>query len=140
MRRSGPLKPTLHVPLRRAYHCVMTFRFLRYTLALAIIALAGCEASSKHSAWEGPHALQPVNYDSWNFHDHAGQTLHTTHYVIHTTIDNKEFLNRLAQVMEGSYTQYQKLAPLADASNAPMQCFVFDRRPEWVAVTREHPG
>src|SRR5437764_787108 len=98
----------------------MTFRFLRYTLALTIIALASCEASSKHSAWEGPHTLQPVNYDSWNFHDHAGQTLHTTHYVIHTTIDNKEFLNRLAQVMEGSYTQYQKLAPLADATSAPM--------------------
>src|SRR5262245_32766570 len=108
-------------------------------LVLATIVVAGC-SSSKKSGWEGPATLQPVSYEQWSYRDRPGQTLKTSHYVIHTTVEKEEFNNRLAQVMEGSYTQYQKLAPAVKTSDRPMECYVFANRVEWAAFTKEHTG
>ena len=111
----------------------------RWIIPLIALHLSGC-SSSKHSAWQGPTSVQPVAYEPWGYHDLPGLTVKTKHYAIHSTIENKEFLDRLAQVMEGAYTQYQKVAPGVRTSDRPMDCFVFANRNEWAAFTREHTG
>ena len=111
----------------------------RWIIPLIALLLSGC-SSSKHSAWQGPTSVQPVAYEPWGYHDLPGLTVKTKHYAIHSTIENKEFLDRLAQVMEGAYTQYQKVAPGVRTSDRPMDCFVFANRNEWAAFTREHTG
>jgi hypothetical protein len=116
----------------------MTFR-LFWSCFLAVAAISGCK-STEPSTWQGPTTLQPVASEPWNYHNRPGQTLKTEHYQIHTTIPKDDFLNRLAQVMEGAHEQYQKLAPQVKTSDRPMDCYVFANRFEWAAFTREHTG
>src|SRR5512145_3497146 len=84
-------------------------------VAGAIIALAaGCASTSSQHApqWTGPKTPAAVSSDPWDFNDKPARTLETTrsfndksarvlktpHYLIHTTIDDEEVLDRLPQV------------------------------------------
>jgi hypothetical protein len=104
--------------------------------------LLGCESSgtSVNRAWDGPAAPQPVRNEPWTYHESGGKTLFSPHYIIHTTIDDEQFLDRLPQVMEGAIEQYQRMAPDVKVSDRPMECYLFSRRPEWASFTREHTG
>jgi hypothetical protein len=104
--------------------------------------MVGCQATGGDSprTWEGPTSAQAVKTQPWQYRDVAGKTLVTPHYLIHTTIDDEQFLDRLPQVMEGALEQYRQLAPDVKMSEQPMECFLFSRRPEWAMFTREHTG
>jgi hypothetical protein len=109
----------------------------------AILLLVGCSShpsASGRSSWEGPQTATPTGSESWDFHGVPGVTVHTPHYNIHSTILDSQYLNRLAQVMEGALLQYEKLCPDVRISGRPMECFIFAKRPEWAVFTREHTG
>jgi hypothetical protein len=108
-------------------------------LALLVVSL-GCESSGMPGTWEGPAAPAPVKSEPWQYRQTKGLTLTTPHYVIHTTITDESFVQRLPQVMEGALQQYEKLAPGVPGSDKPMECFLFKQRWDWNALTRELTG
>jgi hypothetical protein len=110
------------------------------------LILAGCQTPPQHATWEGPSVIRATSISQaarstpWSYRDQKGRILNTEHYQIRTTIDDEHFLERLPLVMEGALEQYQRLAPGLPVSDQPMQCWLFNRRPEWASFTREHTG
>ena len=112
----------------------------RVVLPVLLIALAaGCASGTSGSAWTGPRKVAPVTTQPWAFSDQPARALRTPHYLIHTTIDDQAVLDRLSQVLEGAYTQYQVFAP-APKSAKPMNCYIFRKRSEWAAFTSQNTG
>ena len=62
------------------------------------------------------------------------------HYVIYSTISDRQILVRFGQLMEGAIDAYGSLAADVPASDRPMECYLFETRSQWVAFTREHTG
>jgi hypothetical protein len=113
----------------------------RFAAGLFIALFAfGCASGHSHDSWTGPAVAVPVRTEAWQYEGQSGKTLFTPHYTIHTTIDDEHFLQRLPQVMEGGFQQYQMLAPEVKFSDHPMECYLFSRRGEWADFTREHTG
>jgi hypothetical protein len=132
----------------RGKNCQFLIADCRLGSRLVVLALVGlltgCSSSpsaSPRTAWDGPQTAQKYSTESWSFHGLPGSTLHTAHYNIHSTIQDPDYLNRLAQTMEGALMQYQKLCPQINVNDGrPMECFIFAKRPEWAVFTREHTG
>jgi hypothetical protein len=102
------------------------------TLVLCLL-LVGC-AQPVHRS---PASLST---SGWTFDGKPARIVKTDHYLIHTTIDDTDFLDSLAQTMEGALEEYRKLTPGVVPSSRPMECYIFSRRPEWAQFTREHTG
>lgn len=104
--------------------------------------LAGCEVKPlpQLGQWEGPQLLSMSAAENWRYREAMGRRLKTPHYVIYTTIDNEEVVSQLSQTMEGALEQYRKVAPGTARSDVPMECYVFENRPEWEKFTKETTG
>jgi hypothetical protein len=112
-------------------------------LALLLLILGGCQTTpnSRLGHWEGPQLLSDSSVEAWEFRgDPAARRLKTDHYLIYTTIKNSDMAALLPQVMEGALLQYQKVAPGTGASDAPLECYIFNQRDEWEAFTKIHAG
>jgi len=103
--------------------------------------LAGCVPTTPpDSHWQGPASPISVRSDPWIFRGQAARTIQTDHYAIHTTITDADFLQSLAQLMEGAYAQYCQLTPGVAPSDRLMDCYVFAQRSEWAQFTAAHTG
>jgi hypothetical protein len=100
---------------------------------IVCLLLIGCAQPVRRA----PVAL---NTAAWTFDGKAAHVVKTDHYLIHTTIDDSDFLDSLAIVMEGSLEQYRQLTPGVPISPRPMECYIFSRRPEWAQFTKDHTG
>lgn len=109
----------------------------RRLLFAAVFLLAGCAAQNQ--GWTGPTSPAPVSSAPWDYNGDRGQVLTSPHYEIDTTVTDPLVLQRLPQVMEGAYGQYQSFAKSPD-SGRPMKCYVFGKRQEWVDFTARHTG
>ena len=69
-----------------------------------------------------------------------GVLIHTAHYDIYTTIADPDLRRRIADVMEGAFGEYQRVAPGVPVSDKPMNCFLFRTREQWEDYTRRHTG
>lgn len=118
----------------------MAKKILRMATVLLSTLLPGEGCRSAGSRWEGPDAIVPATVKPWNGPTGVGRTIRTAHYSIHTTIDDPDFNNRIAQLMEGSLAQYEKLAPGVVLSARPMDCYVFAQRDQWEVFTRQNTG
>ena len=87
----------------------------------------------------GPSVPAPVTAERWDFNQEQGKVLKSPHYLIHTTISDPEVLERLPQVLEGAYAQYQSFCENPQP-NKPMRCYVFAKRSEWAEFTARHTG
>src|SRR5437016_5184112 len=103
---------------------------------LVLLIAVGCAQSVD----QGPHAPLAMSTSAWTFDGRPARTIKTDHYVIHTTIEDTEFLESLVQVMEGALSQYRAMTPGVELSSRPMECYVFARRPQWAQFTRERTG
>ena len=117
-------------------------------MALLIVALllAGCAAvggggggGGGRGQWTGPSAPAPISVERWDYNQQPGKLIKTSHYLIHTTITDPDALQRLPQVMEGAYAQYQSFV-INPQPNKPMRCYVFAKRTEWAEFTARHTG
>src|SRR5262245_24483764 len=99
---------------------------------MLIVLAAGCAQPSHRST------ASPLSMSAWSFDGKPAKVVHTDHYLIHTTIEDQEFLDSLAQLMEGALDQYRRLTPGVPMSPDPMECYIFTRRPEWAQSTKEH--
>jgi hypothetical protein len=101
-------------------------RFSGCILALTLtFALVGCAQSGKSRILDGPGAKAPVRTEPWAYGERLGHKVHSSHYVLLTTIDDGEVVDALSQVMEGAFTQYRRVAPDAPPTSKPMECFHF---------------
>jgi hypothetical protein len=100
---------------------------------LILVLAVGCAQPSQRP----PSSLATSD---WTFDGKPGRIVKTDHYLIHTTIDDPEFLESLGHVMEGALTQYRAFTPGVPLSSRPMECYIFSRRPEWAAFTKQHTG
>ena len=114
------------------------------SLAAVICAalLVGCAGGgSGNHDWTGPQTPAPVAVETWEYlPKQTGKILRSTHYQIHTTIDDPIVLRKLPQVLEGAYGQYQRFAAAPVTNFKPMKCYVFSRRREWAEFTSKHTG
>jgi hypothetical protein len=89
--------------------------------------------------WFGPATAATVSIRTQP-EDASARLVETEHYDIFTTIDDDAVLNKMAQLMEGSYAAYRELAPEARLSQTRMRCWIFATRGQWAEFTREHTG
>jgi hypothetical protein len=131
----------LRIAHRRSPACTSGALLAMLASCLVGALLAGC-ASSKTSdpRWQGPSAAAAVGSENWIFSGRAARIVRTDHYAIHTTITDADFLQSLAQLMEGAYVEYRDLTPGVAASDRAMDCYVFAQRPEWAQFTAAHTG
>lgn len=104
-----------------------------YLLAVA----AGCGASPQRARVAPPTRSTG---EAWAFDGTAGRKINTDHYSIYTTITDPRIQQTLATVMEGALVQYQKFTPGLKLSPKPMECYVFAKRAQWAAFTRDKTG
>jgi hypothetical protein len=110
-------------------------------ICLVLLLLAGCSASRPTlGRWEGPAHPAGVTTSAWSWVERPGRTIHTDNYDIHTTIDDPETVNYLAQIMQGAYAMYRQAAPEVVPSSKPMECFIFQMRSEWEQYTMRFAG
>lgn len=89
---------------------------------------------------EGPRIAARLRAEPWAFAGRPAQKIRTAHYVLHTTINDAEVVEALGQVMEGAFTQYQRVAPVDQSPGRPMECFLFQFRDEWKSFTKRYAG
>ncbi len=119
------------------------YREILLGLLLVVLAAGGAGCASQQGDWHGPKALAPVKTAPWSYEGQPGEVLQTPHYLIHTTVTEKDVLKKLPQLMEGAYGQYRIFAggeAGGAVSDRPLNCYVFGRRQEWAEFTQSHTG
>ena len=107
---------------------------------LHFLVLPGCAASHLASALEGPTFKAEVRVVPDTFGGTAGKRVTTAHYLIETTVDDANLIEKVAQVMEGALGQYRKLAPGVPTTDKPLECFLFANRNQWAQFTESQTG
>ena len=116
-------------------------RGVLWSLLCALALIGGCQSKrATLGQWEGPQLLSTSSIEAWSFRGEPARRIRSKNYVIYTTIDDEEVLTLLPQVMEGALEQYRKVAPGVSQSESPMECYVFARRLEWEAHTKQYTG
>jgi hypothetical protein len=111
-------------------------------LIAAVASLTGCASDRTARQLDGPDSPARLHAEPWAYGERPGQKVRSQHYVLLTTIDDREVVDALGQVMEGAYAQYRRVAPHAPPSTGgrPMECFLFQYRNEWAHFTQQHTG
>jgi len=112
-------------------------------LALLVVCglLCGCGSSTPPvGEWFGPTVPAVVTIEHLPKLDAAAVQAHTLHYNIYSTIGDDGEVNRIAQLMEGSFAAYRTLDPDIAPTHTPMECYVFGNHAQWAEFTREKTG
>lgn len=110
-------------------------------LAIIALFLGGCANSpSPRAELVGPAQQTTIRFEPWTNSVKPARIIHTPNYRIFTTIQDDEFLRKLATILQGAFDQYQRMCPGVPVSRDQMDCYIFATRSEWEAFTREHTG
>lgn len=113
----------------------------RWAMVLLMLLVCGCaEKAPPIGQWFGPDAPAQVLLVPAPGTDGHARLAQTAHYKIFTTISDSDYVTRIGQLMEGSLTAYNTLAPGTRPSVTPLECYVFAKRFQWEEFTREHTG
>src|SRR4051812_10028007 len=98
-------------------HAAPTARSTAWTCGalwwISALLVMGCATDSS------PSRPVMLSTDPWTYEGHPARNLHTAHYLIHTTITDEKFLQRLAQTLEATLEQYHNLAPDVPLTTRP---------------------
>ena len=109
------------------------------TLSIPILLLLG--GFGVGCASPGPAVPPvPVYGEPWPEQGGAAQKLVTDHYVVYSTLDDRELAESVARLMEGALAQYAALAPAFPLCDGRMECYLFQSRDQWVAFTESRTG
>lgn len=114
----------------------------RVSLIIAVLTgwlIAGC-ATAPSPAPQGPPGPAPLRIDNWNVNGVAGSRVVSPHYVIYSTVPDRQLLLRVGELMEGALSAYRSVAPDVPQSDRAMECYLFASRPQWAAFTKDHTG
>jgi hypothetical protein len=125
---------------RKATVSAFSFCVLHCLFFVLHFLVPGCAARPPASPPEGPAARAAVAVAPATFGGAAGRRVTTAHYLIETTLDDADLVDRVAQVMEGALGQYRKLAPDVPPTDRPLECFVFANRNQWAQFTESQTG
>ena len=107
---------------------------------LSSALLCGC-ASSSQSVRTGPLLGSDEHEEAWVFpHSDSARKLITPHYVLYTTIENDDIVQKLGQLMEGSFERYQEVVPGLRLTDKPLECYLFENRKQWAQFTQARAG
>lgn len=117
----------------------MNLRFWIVSLLMLLLTGAGCATADRQTTLKGSEPVAKT-VTPWVFDGRRAKIVSTPHYVLHTTIEDEDFLDKLARVMEGALLQYQQLTPGVTLSEKPLDCFIFEHRDHWKTFTKLHTG
>jgi len=116
-------------------------RLIRIAVVILAVLVCGCaEQPATIGQWFGPTVPAAVSIRPEPDAEQSARIAQTAHYIIYTNLDDTDLINRIGQLMEGSYSAYRTLAPDTTESQTPMQCYIFQRRDQWAEFTRLHTG
>ncbi len=118
-------------------------RLIRFVPIGVVLLLAAAGCGHDKTAPGHPHVttpLAPVCVEPWTYDTKTARRVVTPHYVIYTTIEDREFLTRVGHVMEGAFAEYRQLTGDLPAGGEPMVCYLFLTRDQWAQFTRHSTG
>ena len=89
---------------------------------------------------QGPPAPASLELENWTVDGAPGCLVVSPHYLIYSTVPDRQLLTRVGELMEGALSVYRAVAPDVPESPRPMECYLFATRPQWAAFTRTHTG
>ena len=114
--------------------------------SLALLGAGAC-AHRTASAWSRVQSPvqslikpAPAEFEDRAVDGSPGVRVVLPHYVIDSTIQDRQLLAQLGDLMEGALYAYRSLAPDVPVSTEPMRCYVFRTRAQWADFTQEHTG
>lgn len=114
---------------------------LIFTCLLPLLLTAGC--TSQKGQWtssQASHTPELPEGTPWSFNNTEGRIIETSHYRIYTTSTDALLLEKLPIFLESAYDNYLAFLPPAEADEEPLEIYLFERRSEWEAYTRENTG
>jgi len=109
-------------------------------VALCLAGLSSCTSSARLGQWAGPQVPVGASASQWSYLDKPAKCLNSPHYRIYTTLEDRQTLELLPQLLEGALSRYRQLVPDLPLSDRPMECYIFRSRTEWDAFTRHRTG
>jgi hypothetical protein len=106
----------------------------------AIAWSTGCASHRSVDDAVAARSAAPVAFEHWPYRGKSALTVRSAHFTIHTTIADRDFLAKLAQLMEGALQQYRLFTPGVNVTDDPLECYVFGKRPEWAEFTAAKTG
>src|SRR5690348_9290728 len=83
-------------------------------------------------------APAPLQIDDWTVNGAPGCRVTSPHYLVYSTVPDRQLLVRIGQLMEGALSAYRSIAPDVPPSDRPMECYLFANRTQWAAFTKDH--
>ena len=105
-----------------------------------LILAAGCAHPPLPVATHGLVRPVTLRLEDYTLQGEAGCRVVSPHYVIYSTISDRQVLVQFGQLMEGAMDAYQSLASDVPPSARPLECYLFETRGQWAAFTRQHTG
>jgi hypothetical protein len=130
---------TRHSPLATRHSNLI--RLSNFVIRVCLLLASAACTSHPTDLSTGPTVLASVTSEAPTATTGNFQIVRTEHYQIFTTItDQPQFLQEVAQVMEGAIAIYGEIAPGVPTPNPPMQCYLFADRQQWAGFTQDHTG
>ena len=111
--------------------------------AILLLWLAsGCARPARPIVPEvrGPVRPAMVRLEDYPVQGAPGCRLVSPHYVIYSTVSDRQVLVRMGELMEGALQAYRTVAPDVPVTSRTMECYLFEDRAQWAAFTRRHTG
>ena len=110
-----------------------------FALLWALVQVTGCARPALNPP-TGPAAPVPLQLENWDVNGSPGCRVLSPHYVVYSTVPDRQMLTRVGELLEGALSVYQSMAPDIPGSDRPMECYLFATRPQWVSFTKAHTG
>lgn len=107
---------------------------------LTIFVLAGCAHRSSDLPGQDPADFKSISLEEWSNQNPPGTRVVSRHYLIYSTLEDRNAMLQAGRLMEGALAQYRSMSPDVPGSARPMECYLFAKRAEWTAFTRAHTG
>jgi hypothetical protein len=78
--------------------------------------------------------------EPWEWSAGTGQSFATPHYLIRTTVTDRETIDRFANTMEDALRQYRTLVPGMPLNDRPLVMYLFARHDEWATYIADTAG
>ena len=123
----------------------MTRYYVRQTILVlsSVLLVLSCGCVSRQNQWsssEGSHIPQIPEGEAWSFQDVEGLVIKTAHFTIYTTSRDAVLLEKLPEFLEDTYAKYLAFLPPAEDDEEPLVIYLFGRRSEWEAYTKDNTG
>ncbi|UCF33331.1 MAG: DUF1570 domain-containing protein [Phycisphaerales bacterium] len=116
----------------------MTNLYPRTTIVLAAVVLMIALLASGGCASSGSGAKVAADVQDWSQGGFSGRKITTDHFVIYSTLIDRELEAVLPEFMEACYERYESTFRTPPAEPIRLTTYIFGNRQEWQRYIREH--